>query len=482
MDTFFHLLKKSLVGTIFVVFAFAAVYIPQPHNSINEAQARGGGVGATEFTQIANNFQLGAVNVATTASAASNAATSLATGSLWLKENVLDGIGWALAKRVVSSMVASMIDWINSGFQGSPAFVQDLKGFLLQAADEAIGEYIEDLGGAGSFICSPFRLDVQVSVALQYERARSNGGDGQPAPTCTLSGVINNIEGFIGGSFEEGGWQDWFKISATPQTYTPYGAALSAEAGARARIINAQGREMEILKFGDGFLSGEICEAVQGPGTTREECFISKPGKIIQEALSFNLDSGRQSLISADEINEVIAALLGQLANTVMTGANGLLGLSEGTGYTYSGFDGGSFTEQLVIDSAEGFDYGQAGTLIDEGLAVQIEYRDLAIEYERRLDEYSANTLNTASRRDAARAARDDARGIIIETMGAFPPPFTPTVDSLIARATALSTSYNSDTATDLDRLDTIQAYTDLDLYTEAELESSATNWETLIR
>lgn len=224
MDTFFTFLKKSLVATVFLVFAFVATYIPQPFNQVDTVEAGGLTGQATEFTQIANNVQLGAVNVATTASAGFNSITSWATGSLWLKENLLDGIGWAIAKRIVSSMVQSLINWINSGFQGSPMFLSDLKGFLLQVADEAIGEYISELGEIGSFICSPFRLDVQISVALQYQQARSNGGNGQPAPTCTLSGIIDNIEGFISGTFSEGGWNDWFDITATPQTYTPYGS------------------------------------------------------------------------------------------------------------------------------------------------------------------------------------------------------------------------------------------------------------------
>lgn len=476
MDTFFTILKKSLVATMFMVFAFVATYIPQPFNDIQKVEANP--LGSTEPTQIANNIQLAAVNVATTASAGFDSATSWATGSLWIKENVLDGIGWALAKRIVSSMVSSLINWINSGFQGSPAFVQDLKGFLLQAADEVIGEYIEDLGGIGSFICSPFRLDVQVSVALQYQRARSNGGDGQPAPTCTLSGVIDNIEGFIGGSFEEGGWKDWFKITSTPQTYTPYGAALSAQAGARARIINAQGEELEILGFGDGFLSGEICEVVHGASSPREDCFISKPGKVIQEALSFNLDSGRQSLISADEINEIIAALLGQLANTAISGVNGLLGLSSGTGYTYSGFEG-SYTDQLVASSTEGFDYDRAEQLISEALDVQTQYLDLAIEYEPQLDGFFSIDRG---RRDAAVAGRDDARAVIIETAGSFPAPLVPTTNSSIGRLTTIITDYQDPATTDLEKLDLIQEYTELDLYTEAEVSTAATNWEILLR
>jgi hypothetical protein len=469
MDSFFHLLKKSLVATVFIIFAFVATYIPQPYNQVHEVEAVGGG--ALEVTQLLNNVQLYAVNLATTA-------TQWATNNLWVKEYLLDGIAWTLAKTMISSMVSSLVNWINSGFEGSPMFVQDLQNFLLQTADEVMGEYIEDLGAIGSFICSPFRLDVQVSVALQYDRDR---GDGQPAPTCTLSGVIDNIEGFIGGSFNEGGWKDWFTISATPQTYTPYGSALAAQAGARARVINAQGEEIKLLEFGDGFLSGEICNTVHGPNTTREDCFISKPGKIIEEALSFNLDSGRQSLITADEIDEVISALLGQLANTALTGAAGLLGLSGGTGSSYTKYSyEGSFADQVVSSS---FDYSQSRQLIADALAIQTNYRNVAIDYESRLNTYATDPANAGSAQiDAVRAARDTARSIIIDTTGAFPPPFTPTQDSLIGRLNTILAQYDNPSTTDLERLNVIQDYTALNLYTEANVTTSASNWELLLQ
>jgi len=45
MDTFFSLLKKGLVATVFIMFAFVATYIPQPYNNVQEAEAGGGGVG-----------------------------------------------------------------------------------------------------------------------------------------------------------------------------------------------------------------------------------------------------------------------------------------------------------------------------------------------------------------------------------------------------------------------------------------------------
>lgn len=386
MDTFFSFLKKGIVATIFLVFSFSAVYIPHPANEIEKANAWE----ATEITQVMNNVLIGlglseqsAINVTTTIqagydalSAGYNAITSFAADNLYVKEYVLDGIAWAIAKAAISSMVQSLVNWINSGFEGSPAFVQDLSGTLLEAADKAAGEYIESLGGVGSFICSPFQLDIQIALSTKYQKSRVN----EPEASCNLSDIVGNINDFLTGaqgSFSSGGgWDDWFTITSSPEVYTPYGSMLSAEIGAQAAIINAKGEKLSIIDFGSGFLSNEICEVAHGAGTAKEDCFISTPGKTIQDALSFNLDSGRQSLITADEIDEIIGALVGQLANQAISGAAGLLGLSEGTGYTYSGYNGGSYTSAMGSEATT-LNYKNSTSTMKKSLTVQNDFLDI---------------------------------------------------------------------------------------------------------
>lgn len=347
MDTIFAILKKGLVATVFIAFAFAATYVPQNWNSIEYAHAGAAGGGATEPTQWAQfmadkayqaaDLAKSAVNIAkNTITAAQSILTAGYTFLLQNKELVLDGLAWTAAKIVVQEILDALVDWIRGGFQGRPAFVEDLGGFLLETADAAVGQYLDGLGGIGSFICSPFQLDIRVALDIKYnETVRSNGE--KPVSTCKLSDIKGNLEDFISGlpgSFDQTGitgggagtgWENWFEVVSQPSTYTPYGAQLSAEAGMRAALINAKGDEMKILDWGDGFLSGTLCETVHGAGTVEDDCFINKPGKIVQEALSFNIDSERQALITADEFNEVLAALLSQLAKKFIGGAGGLL-------------------------------------------------------------------------------------------------------------------------------------------------------------
>jgi hypothetical protein len=374
MDAFFNTLKKGLVAMMFVVVGFSMTYIPQlPSSHVDTVEASGATGGATLPMQVVQNASALAGN-------ALASITSIATGSLSLKENVLDGIGWAIAKRIVSGMVRSLIDWVNTGFKGSPAFISDLKGFLTTIADEEFGRVISEMKGPGSFVCSPFQLKVELSLQKQFAQSRATG---QSAPTCTLTGVIDNIEGFISGIDPGNGLSDWLEITSTPQTNTPYGAVLNAEVAARARLINAEGQVLTEANWGDGFLSQKICESVGGD-SGGQQCTISKPGRVIADQLNKALGAGQDALIEADEINELIAALLGQLANKALTGINGLLGLSGGTGFTESGYDG-SYLDQLVDESDalltdisdEGID-----TVIVPQLKRQIEYREVIVAYQ----------------------------------------------------------------------------------------------------
>lgn len=470
MDTFFNILRKSLVATIVLMFAFVVIYVPQHYGeryeTVPKAEALLGGGIVFDPTNLIQNT-----------------VTAVASFGLQTKEFVLDGIAWAVAKAIVSSMLSSLINWINSGFQGRPAFLTDLGDFLLEAADRGAGEYINSLGGLGSFICSPFQLDIQIVLSLQYAQAR----EGKPTQgECTLSGIVNNIEDFYAGSFGDTGWDDWFTITSQPEKYTELGQLFEAQAGLQRRLISDQYRADSEVKIGSGFLSGKICQMVEGADTPVEKCTITKPGKYVQEALTFNTDSGRQSLIQADEFNELIAALLGQLANQALTGAAGLLGLSGGTGYSYSGYNGGSYVDAMVQESNQQANTstqsgGQTTTsMFSESLTVQQEYRSLAQQYQPLLAAVAAD--DESENQAAAAAAYSDIVNIISKTQQ----------DS--ARITELQTEYQT-LSSELQnpnittqrraevqtRQSEIMAeFSQLGAYTRPQMEASRSTWSTL--
>ncbi len=373
-----------------------------------------------------------------TVTAANTGATALATGNLFVKENLLDGIAWAVAKQMVSNITRSLINWINSGFQGSPAFVTDFKQMLLDALDQVAGEYIRSLGGLGEFVCSPFQLDVQAALSINYANARSGNPTGPDENLCTLTGIASNIENFLSGTADN--WGQWLDVTANPQN-TPYGAYIAAEAALNIRLKNEAGQEIEVASWGDGFLSKKVCQAVEG--TTREDCKITTPGQVISEALTFQLSTGPRTLIEADEINELIGALLNQLVLQAVQGLNGLLGLSE-SGY---GGGSGSFLDAVVDEGANLVDYTPYKREMDEALAREISMLTLI---DRALDSASTSATSTLSAEE--QRVLNEAASIVNRVSNNLA-QLTVLINRYNAASTTAATriSYSSTTATTTD-------------------------------
>jgi hypothetical protein len=282
------------------MFAFVVTYAP--HDHAPSAHAGGGGIFSTEPTQW---FQTGIDIVVE----AYNLAMTVAAESLELKEFILDGLAWNIVKQTVIAMTDSMVNWINSGFDGRPRFVDDLEGFLTEQADRAVGEFIESFEGA-AFLCEPFTVSVKTAVEVSASRRLAE------PPSCTLSDVVDNIEDFEDfikgepGSFtRNGGWNTWFGITTQPDIYTAFGQLSTMESERLAIEQTERTEQNTILGFGDGFFSQlNNCTPVDGE-VRRSNCEIGTPGKLVQSALSSNLDSSREALIAADELDELMGAV-----------------------------------------------------------------------------------------------------------------------------------------------------------------------------
>ena len=178
-------------------------------------------------------------------------------------------------------------------------------------------------------------LEIQYNASQHFETQ------------CRLSQVVGNMDAFFNGDFLAGGWDGWFQVATVPQN-NPYGAMLDAQAGLSASIQNARGQAITMTGWGNGFLSRQKCDdPVTGPRT----CKTITPGSVIQEQLNGVLKIPAGRLTVADEINELFGALLGQLVSNVLSGAGGLLGLTD------SNYGSGDYFERV---DAENLKSGQA--------------------------------------------------------------------------------------------------------------------------
>ena len=230
-----------------------------------------------------------------------NSITAANSASQLNKELYLDPLFYGIARIAIQGITDSVVRWINSGFQGSPAFVTDPGQFFTGIADEVAGTFIA--GTELGFLCEPFQLDIRAALNFNYsQRYRSS---------CTLTDVIRNVENFTDftkGNFSAGGWDGWISMTQNPNN-NPYGAYVKAEEELAIRLRTAQGQELQLLQWGNGFLSWKD-----------ENGKIQTPGSVIESQLSNVLGSGIDQLELADEFNEIVGALMGQLVQKVLIG------------------------------------------------------------------------------------------------------------------------------------------------------------------
>ncbi len=287
-----------------------------------------------------------------------NFANTLATQ---LKEYGLDGIAGLIAKTAIKRIVGSTVNWINSGFRGAPSFVTDPQKYFVNVADQTAADYIFR-GPTLSQLCGPLQQRIRLSLARNYVR------DNTQIYGCTLNGVVGSIEGFMN-DFQQGGWEGFFELSQVQQN-NPIGAYLLAEGDLFTTVSSVKEQRTNELNWGNGFLSLKECaqydlstasasananvaedeelqqinaiEAEDKPPCLRYR--TTTPGDVISRQLNDTLQLGNQSLVTADEINEIIGALLSQLVDKAL---GGLRSLSR----SGSGSAGGSISQQLSNSS-----------------------------------------------------------------------------------------------------------------------------------
>jgi hypothetical protein len=240
---------------------------------------------------------------------------------------VLNPIAWTAAKILIANATDSIVAWIEGGFEGQPAFLEDLPGFMLNIADEAVGDFLFT-DTTFDFLCSPFSADIQIGLALQYFKPRTGSQDS--SFSCSLSDAWVNSQAaldFLSGDFTAGGWQQWFDISVN-ENNNPYGNFLKAGQEMSLRISSAQGEKTLRLGWSDGW---HDMECPEGSGRT------CTPGKFIEQHVQSYTDSPLASLKIADSVDEILYALAEQLVMSFFSASDGgLLGASRGTNASYN--------------------------------------------------------------------------------------------------------------------------------------------------
>lgn len=344
-------------------------------------------VALTMFLPANVNAQEGAASSAATVPI--NTGLDYNTTMQKLKSFTLDRIASMIAKRILHQMTVSIVNWINSGFEGSPAFLTNPESFFMDVGDQITGQFISETGVL-SKLCTPFGLDIRLSLALgqaqmmdqryactlstiidNAKNARANvsinnGPGGATIGDIASGNILNNpnqlsINGrsadatkrFMEGEFSEGGWLA-FDAMITGVQNNPYGASLMARDDLQASIARKQNAINTDLNRGSGFLSWPKCDTIMNlsksnmqnsfyasdprytlkskpdGSTDVQVCSTQTPGSVIAGTLENQLGSAARELELADNINAIIDALVSQMVTQVLS--KGLASVSNNTG------------------------------------------------------------------------------------------------------------------------------------------------------
>jgi hypothetical protein len=289
----------------------------------------------------------------------SSGLTASATGNLDLKEYVLDGLANVVAKQAIQSIVHGVVNWANNGFNGSPSFVVNLNVHLGNISDQTASKFFSQLR---SSLGSPFQQQVSSAIQSSYYKSTS-ANSFFLLNQCTLGDATSAVS-TSGFDFTKGGLSGWYKFATQPQN-NPIGLSLAMQDELNSRATAAIQQSKDEISQNHGFLSwrgdcklqgvapptvtatapefsapnpdGSYNVVSQGATTVKDNgtnCLaydIQTPGSVIESQLEKSLGSSVDSLVSADEINEIVGALAQGLIKNVL-GGGGLSGVSQPQG------------------------------------------------------------------------------------------------------------------------------------------------------
>ena len=252
------------------------------------------------------------------------------TASIDINDTCLKSIGRLVIKMMLQKITLSTVAWINSGFDGKPAFIQDPGKFFNDIAKNEILQFGLEINNPQLF---PF------GRAWLQNQARTFNNKFADNARYSLNEMIQNTTPQYSAQsfqldFSQGGWDAWSAMTQVPAN-NPLGFQLMASDELQRRLEGTQQsvaqNVRDALEQADGFLGDKRCADPQGltreqhekgviargkgdmtaPICLREE-YVT-PGKLIAEAATNTINYPTNNLLKAEDLNDAVAAILDAL-------------------------------------------------------------------------------------------------------------------------------------------------------------------------
>ena len=248
------------------------------------------------------------------------------TASINANSTCIQSIGRLIIKMLLQKLTVSTVNWINSGFDGSPAFIQDTGKFFNDIAKNEILEFGMEINDSELY---PFGKEWLRNTATAFnnkfqDNARYSLNELIQQTTPEYSAITFNED------FSKGGWNAWTALTQVPAN-NPLGFKVMADNEIQRRLEGtAESRATgirEALKQANGFLGDQRC--VDPGGVTREmhdaglrenpAVILCKkweyvtPGSLVAQAATNAVNYPNNALLNVEDLNDAVAALLDAL-------------------------------------------------------------------------------------------------------------------------------------------------------------------------
>ena len=242
-----------------------------------------------------------------------------------------DSMGYCIVNTMIIYIADSTIQWINTGFEGNPAFLNNPNQFFEDLANQEKVAFLQGLAyGVNSSVCGVFKNSVVSAILSRYGKNQQNmygqqgyqnggynSGYGQNGAisACPFDQTPGKLNAFMTGGFNQGGgWDTWFQVSQNPMS-NPYDTYFLANDRMNQQVEAVQLSQNRELTWNNGYLSFRKCENGE---KDKSKCSITTPGTVIQNQLNSTLNLGKNRLVLAEKFDQVVTAVVDQLITTAL--------------------------------------------------------------------------------------------------------------------------------------------------------------------
>jgi len=229
--------------------------------------------------------------------------TGTLTGVSW------DSIAYCVGNALIQYIGNSTIAWINGGFNGNPAFVNNPQQFFQDVADQQASTFVNQLGRGLSGIAPPLVNSVTNNLVGNYN---SNFFGSQP--TQWSAAQTSNYNSFISGNPNAFNLNSFYSVSQNPNL-NYVGANYQTQLALQQKLAQQQNLQQQQLQWNQGYNSVKTCKT-NADGT--QTCNTTVPGTNINQTAQANMNLAGLRAAASQKFDQVITVLVNELIKTAL--------------------------------------------------------------------------------------------------------------------------------------------------------------------